>query len=141
LAQVRYPALLQALYAHVLPALDCRLVRFQASPADAPLEELRELVFNGWEPELIAGQGLLAVADEGNDGGPLCLDTRAGGSPEAWPVVFWDHSWRKVVGRPFSSTEQMLACTIHLVRGGRIADLATIDPQGSAATEYAFFDE
>jgi hypothetical protein len=83
----------------------------------------------------------LAVADEGNDGGPLCLDTRAGDSPEAWPVVLWDHDWRQVTARPFSSAERMMACAIHLLRGGKIADLAAIDPQGSAATEYAFLDE
>ena len=140
LAQVRYPMVLQALYAHPLPFLDCGLVRFVASPSDAPLRELRELVFNGWEPELIAGQGLLAIADEGNDGGPLCLDTRVGGPPEAWPVMFWDHDWEQVTTRPFSSAERMLACTIHLLRGGKVAELAAIDPQGSAATEYAFFD-
>jgi hypothetical protein len=62
----------QALHAHVLPFLDCRIVRFEASPAGAPLRELRALVFDSWEPEAITGQGLLAVADDGPDGGPLC---------------------------------------------------------------------
>jgi hypothetical protein len=141
LAQVAYPAVLQALYAHVLPVLDCRIVRFEASPAGEPLSELRALVLHSWWPDEIAGQGLLAVADDGNDGGPLCLDTRAGDSPEAWPVVLWDHDWRQITARPFSSAERMLACVAHLVRGGHAADLATIDPQGSAATQYALLDE
>jgi hypothetical protein len=140
LANVGYPAALQALYAHPLPFLDCRLVRLVASPSGAPLRELQELVFNSWWPELIAGQGLLAVADEGSDGGPLCLDTRAGDSPETWPVVVWDHDWQRVTATPFSSTDRMLACVIHLLQGGKIADLAGIGPQGSA-TEYAFLDE
>ena len=141
LAQVAYPTVLQALYAHVLPAVDCGIVRFEASPPGAPLRELRALVFDSWEPEAIAGQGLLAVADDGNDGGPLCLDTQAGGSPEAWPVVLWDHDWQKVTARPFSSAERMLACLTHLLQGGRVADLAAIDPQGSAASDYVFLDE
>jgi hypothetical protein len=141
LVHVAYPTVLQALYAHVLPRLDCGIMRFEASPSGAPLRQLRALVFDGWEPEAIAGQGLLAVADDGNDAGPLCLDTRAGGSPETWPVVLWDHDWEQVTARPFSSAERMLACITHLLQGGRAADLAAIDPQGSAATEYAFLDE
>jgi len=107
----------------------------------APLRELRALVFDAWRPDAIAGHGLLAVADDGNDGGPLCLDTRVGGPPERWPVVLWDHDWRQVTVRPFSSTDRMLACVTHLLRGGRAADLAAIDPQGSAASFYAFLDE
>jgi hypothetical protein len=142
LVHVAYPALLQALYAHELPLLDCGMtVRFVASPRGAPLRELRALVFDAWRPDAIAGHGLLAVADDGNDGGPLCLDTRVGGPPERWPVVLWDHDWRQVTVRPFSSTDRMLACVTHLLRGGRAADLAAIDPQGSAASFYAFLDE
>jgi hypothetical protein len=140
LAQVRYPAVLQAMYAHPLPFLDCSIVRFEASPHRPPLRQLRTLVLDSWEPEAIAGQGLLAVADDGNDAGPLCLDTRAGDSPEAWPVVLWDHDWRQITAKPFSSAERMLACVTHRLRGGRIADLAAIDPQGSAAATYDVFD-
>jgi hypothetical protein len=65
---------LQALHAHELPAL----------------------VFDAWEPEQVAGRGLLAVANDGNDGGPLCLDSRVGGASEGWPVVLWDHGWKSV---------------------------------------------
>lgn len=68
------------------------------------------------------------------------LDTGAGASPEAWPVVPWDHDWRKVTARPFSSAERVLAYLTHLLQGGHAADLAAIDPQGSAATDYAFLD-
>jgi hypothetical protein len=35
----------------------------------------------------------------------------------------------------------MVACVTHLLRGGRAADLAAIDPQGSAVTYYALLDE
>jgi hypothetical protein len=112
----------------VLPGLDCGIVRFQASPPDAPLGELRALVFDSWEPEAIAGQGLLAIADDGNDGGPLCLDSRGGGAPEGWPVVLWDHDWQQVTATLYSSAERMLACVIHWLQEGRVAGLATIDP-------------
>jgi hypothetical protein len=141
LAEVAYPAVLQALYAHVLPGLDCGIVQFQASPPDAPVGELRALVLDSWEPEAIAGQGLLAIADDGNDGGPLCLDSRAGGAPEGWPVVLWDHDWEQVTATLYSSAERMLACVIHWLQEGRVAGLAAIDPQGSAATYYDFYDE
>jgi hypothetical protein len=141
LAQVRYPAVLQAVYAHVLPFLDCSIVWFEASPAGAPLRQLRTLVFDGWWPDQIAGQGLLVVAIDANTSGALCLDTRVGDSPGAWPVVLWDYSWRQVTTRPFSSAERMLACVTHRLRGGRVADMAAIDPQGSAATTYSIFDE
>jgi hypothetical protein len=141
LAQVRYPAVLQALYAHLLPFLDCGLVWFEPSPAGAPLRELRALVFDSWWPEEIAGQGLLAVAVEANGALPLCLDTRAGDSPQAWPVVLWDHDWQQITATPYSSAERMLACITHWLPGGKIAELAAIDPQGSAATWYAFLDD
>jgi hypothetical protein len=36
--------------------------------------------------------------------------------------------------------EWMLARVTHLLRGARVADLAAIDPQGSAFTQYAFLD-
>jgi hypothetical protein len=55
--------------------------------------------------------------------------------------VLWDHDWRKVTARPFSSAERVLTCLTHLLQGGRPADLAAIDPQGPAATVYAFLDE
>jgi hypothetical protein len=141
LAQVRYPMVLQALYAHVLPFLDCGLVWFEASPAGAPLRGLRTLVFDGWWPEELAGQGLLAVAIEANGALPLCLDTRVGDSPQAWPVVLWDHGWQKIIATPYGSAERMLACSTHCLRGGKIAELAAIDPQGSAASWYAFLDD
>jgi hypothetical protein len=62
LAHIAYPAVLQTLYAHELPGLDCGIVRFEARHRT-----------------------------------PL--------------------------------------------RGGRVADLAAVDPQGSAAAYYDFFDE
>jgi hypothetical protein len=140
LAKVGYPMALQALYGYVLPFLDCSLVWFEASPAEAPLRGLRTLVFDAWWPEEIAGQGLLAVAME-STGCALCLDARVGGSPEVWPVVRWDDSWRQVTTGPlFSSAERMLACLTDWWRGGRIADWSAIDPRGSAAHHYDFLD-
>jgi hypothetical protein len=139
LAHVGYPAVLQALYAHVPPVLACELVQFVASDQEAPLDGLRELVFR-YNPELIAGQGLLAIADEGHAQGPLCLDTRVGGPPEAWPVVLWRHGWEDVTATLDSSAERMLACVTHRLRGGRIAELAAIDPQGSVASYYGYLD-
>jgi hypothetical protein len=44
LAHVGYPAVLQALYAHMLPFLACELVQFVASAQDAPLDGLRSSV-------------------------------------------------------------------------------------------------
>jgi hypothetical protein len=35
----------------------------------------------------------------------------------------------------------MLACVIHWLQEGRVAGLAAIDPQGSAAIYYDFYDE
>jgi hypothetical protein len=58
---------LQALHAHELPAL----------------------VFDAWEPEQVAGRGLLAVANDGNDGGPLCLDSRGGLRPQVKSAYSW----------------------------------------------------
>ena len=64
------------------------------------------------------------------------------GSPEAWPVGFWHHGVQQITAPTLdSAAERMLACVTHLYRGGGIADLAAIDPQGSAATEYDFLDE
>jgi hypothetical protein len=57
-------------------------VQLVASDQDAPLDELQEQVFR-YNPELIAGQGLLSIASEGHAQGHLCLDTRVGGPPEA----------------------------------------------------------
>ena len=56
-------------------------------------------------------------------------------------MVLWDYDWQQVTATLYSSAERMLACITHLRRGGWIADLAVIDPQGSAATHYAFLDE
>jgi hypothetical protein len=49
-------------------------------------------------------------------------------------VVLWDHGWEQVTATLYSSAERMLACVIHWLQEGRVAGLAAIDPQGSAAT-------
>ena len=46
-------------------------------------------------PEELAGASLVPIADDGNDGGPLCLDV-AERSSQLAPVVLWDHDHRTV---------------------------------------------
>jgi hypothetical protein len=69
-----------------------------------------------------------------------------GGIPDGAVLYFGVetlHLWQQgsATATPFSSAGRMLACVTHLLRGGRVVDLASIDPEGSAATHYAFFDE
>lgn len=89
------------------------------------------------DPAVIAGRGLLAIAEDGNDGGPLCLDTTKGLNPEHWPVVLWDHDERNTTGVLYSSASRLVACGAYLLGGGAPGGLAEVDPAGAAADYYA----
>ena len=68
----RYPTVLRSLYAHVLPRVDCGLVRLEASPDSDPVAELRTMVFDWFDPLARCCAILLRggrVADLGDHGG------------------------------------------------------------------------
>ena len=62
----RYPAVLRLLYERELPRIDCGLVRLEASAGADPVAHLRAMVFEQYDPERIAGRGLVAIAEEGS---------------------------------------------------------------------------
>lgn len=98
------------------------------------------LALDGYDPDQIAGAGLLPIAEDGNDGGPLVVDVRAGGDPDVAPIRLWDHDARSVGPALYPNAATLLATAAHLLRGGRVADLASLGAP-MAAEEYAFLDE
>ncbi len=112
-----------------------------ASKRGDPLEPLATLAFDSYLPSEIAGRGYLAVAEDGNDGGPICIDTRFGPEPDQWPLHLWDHDHQGIGPVLYISADQLLACAAHVLAGGSIHDLNRIDPEGHAADYYGFLDE
>lgn len=90
--------------------------------------------------------GLIPFADERNDAGPICFDPRAGGDPDRWPVVYWDHEYGldpSGIFPLFSCFPAMLrAITAYLECDGdeeaRLIALLDADPDGAddAAGDY-----
>lgn len=137
--QFRFPANLALLYAYVLPAIDCGLIRWLSSPRHQPLGDLRRLLFDSWVPEELAGDGVVPIADDGNDGGPLCLDVREQPGEFA-PVVLWDHELRTSSTPLYDDFDALLRCSTHLLVGGRVQELGALGGFG-VAREFAWWDE
>lgn len=135
----RYPAVLRLLYERELPRIDCGLVRLEASAGADPVAHLRAMVFEQYDPERIAGRGLVAIAEEGNDGGPLCVDVRSR-PPDDAPVVLWDHESGEVSVPLFDNAAALVRGCSALLRGGRVADLAEHGGRG-AARVYDWWDD
>lgn len=140
LAGFRYPPVLVELYSYVLPHIDCGLIRLMASAESDPLRELHEASLVWGSPDRVAGAGFVAIADDGNDGGPLCLDVRSGRVASMAPIVLVDHETFEPSAVLYDDADSLVRCAAHLLRGGRVADLESLGGSG-AAREFAFWDE
>ena len=135
---ITYPTVIRNLYGFVFPELDGQIIRFLASPATDPLGPLRTLAFDCYDPPSIVGLGLLPVAEDGNDGGPLVVDCRNGEDPNNAPVKLWDHERRSVGALLYPNTKVLLAAAAHLLGGGNVIDLGSLGAP-NAAHEYRFW--
>ena len=59
-------------------------------PPDSELQELRTLIFNSWDPDVLIGRKYIYFADF-HDYGLLCFDANKPGSVNEYPVVWIDH--------------------------------------------------
>jgi hypothetical protein len=101
--------------------MDLSVVRLPTNPSNDPAGPLRQRLLAAKAFARPREIGLIPFGDEANDAGPLCFDPRAGGHPDSWPILYWDHDWagteREIGPVLFSSFDRLLiACTALLRR-------------------------
>lgn len=137
--QLQYPEAIRDLYTYAFPKIDCGVIRLHPCRAEDPLGELRAAALDGWSPGEIVGRGLLPIAEDGNDGGPLCVDLREA-DPDSAPVCLWDHDWHRISDPLFENSAAMLRCVTSLLSGASVEELARHGGAGAAAY-YGWWDE
>lgn len=65
-------------------------IQLPHQPPDTELQELRDMVFNSWDPDLLIGRKYIYFADF-HDYGLLCFDARNPAPQNEYPVVWIDH--------------------------------------------------
>jgi hypothetical protein len=134
-----YPPAIRELYEFVFPDLDCQIIRLMGSPAGDPLRRLRQLAVESYDPEQILGAGLLPLAEDGNDGGPLVMDLSRGAAPAEAPIRLWDHERRAAGPALYPNATVLLVAAAHLLRDGSVAELAELGAP-AAADAYGWWD-
>lgn len=137
---LRFPAAIREVYRWSFAGAQVGPVRLIDAPVGDPLAQLREQIFDFYDPGAIAGQGLLVIADDGNDGGPLCLRAEQGVPADAWSVWLWDHEDGGVTDRLFSSADKMIEVLRAIQDGSTVSEAAGLDPGTDLASSRGWWD-
>jgi hypothetical protein len=89
---VALPPLFRAYLMHqCLLMTDFGIIRLPQTPSDRPLDEMLGYVRVFVEEPYWGRHGYVPFAYDGNDGGPMCFDTKRPSPENDYPVVFVDH--------------------------------------------------